>query len=75
MPLIPTEHPLTGSAGLQLKGPGGAPKKFGGLALGKPKKPTATASAFAGAMDDDLDDDASERQRMSQQLQEHVCQA
>ena len=61
----PGSFGLTGSAGLQLKPAAG--KKFG-LNLAKPKKPAPTASAFAGALDDELDDDASERARVAREL-------
>ena len=60
---------LTGSAGLQLKPPGAAGgKKTFGLTLSKPKRPAAAPSAFANALEDDLDDDASERARVSKEL-------
>ena len=59
---------LSGSAGLQKKPMTLGAKKVG-MSLGAAKKkPGATASAFAGALDDDLDDDASERARVAQEL-------
>ena len=59
---------LSGSAGLQKKPMTLGAKKVG-MSLGAAKKkPGATASAFAGALDDDLDDDASARARVAQEL-------
>ena len=57
---------LTGSAGLQLK-----PVKKFGLQMPKKQGPSAAVSkpAVFGDLDDDLEDDASERARVSRELQ------